>query len=464
MAEAIAKDTVRVVGGLGTQADNNDANGGGATKTAWDGGAPADFIAANGGPITADTGITYDHAGNGNGDRNFATAGIGTGVTVGTLAFVSGTNITTGVYEVTAVDGGGAWINMANIVATGDNGDSVVNVGGALATLQAALDDGDASTNNKYIFNNDATVDLAASIDVDVNDGSDASRIFVIGYNATLAAEAEVIITTSQTPLGGTGALVTFNGAGLQMTWRGIDFDGGDGANNAVFCIEASATTDGTSTVFENCKMHGASSDGVSMRTNSLVLVNCEIFSNGGDGYTQEASSNSLVMVACSVHDNTGHGLRTRNSSACIANNLIYDNGADGINHNEEGAETASVYLGNTLFGNGDDGIDFDSGDATQVWINNCSVGNTGVGFELSGLDVGDFRFFGYNLSGANTGGDISGGHTFATFANGNNVDSAQTADQLFTTPAGNPPVLTPESGTSDLVDAGLEASEGTAT
>lgn len=97
---APAKDTVTICGGLGTMADAINLNGGGATKAAWDAGSPSDFINTNGGPITSCVDASFATA-----TKVFTSAGIGTGVTVGTLVQIfggDGSHVTAGIYEVTA--------------------------------------------------------------------------------------------------------------------------------------------------------------------------------------------------------------------------------------------------------------------------------------------------------------------------------------------------------------------------
>ena len=456
-AVTIAKDTVVVVGGLGTQADNATTNGGGATKTAWDAGSPSDFIDVNGGPKSADTAITFDFAG-GTPDRKFSKAGIGTNVTVGTLAFVSGTNITTGIYEITSIAGDDSWVACADIVATDDNADSVMNIGGAIDSLQQALDDNDAASQNRFIYDNIATETIAATIDIDIFSGSVSTRVFVIGYNATLAAETEVIITTTDTLVNGLLHITTQD----RLEFWHIDFDGGGkDAARAAFGVNAGAAGDGQFSTFYDCKFHGASSDGASYRGSGVSFMGCEFFLNGRYGYNTAGSINDMKFYGNSVHDNDDNGVHWRPVNCTVLNNLYYDNGKDGSGHgiNHSGAVVSNVYINNTIHGNATDGISMDSSDSANAYLNNTSVANGAFGYDLQGLAEGDFAFFGFNHASVNTTAHYSVGadNTFAAFRNGSNKADTTSAANLFTSVADGSEDFTPKAAT-DLIDNALDA------
>ena len=268
---APAKDTVMIVGGLGTQANAAALNGGGATKTVWDANSPSDFINTNGGPITADTAIAYDHTG-GTVACMFSKAGIGTGVTVGTLAYVSGTNITTGIYEITTVAGDGSYVACANIDATDDNSDSVLNIGGALDGLQNALDSplNDATSYNRYIYDNIATETITSVIDHNTNSGSTNTRLFIIGYRTDLTAEDDIVITTGSELANG---LIQFT-ADVDFTeWWNIDFNGG-GVGKAEYCLYTDGAVSTDKHVFKNCKFHNANNHNIYFSGRTCIWVN----------------------------------------------------------------------------------------------------------------------------------------------------------------------------------------------
>jgi len=458
MANQIAKDTVIAVGGLGTQVDKAELNGGGATKTAWDAGAPGDFIAANGGPKSADTAITYDHAG-GTVDRMFSKAGIGTNVTVGTLAYVSGTNITTGIYEITTVAGDDSYVACANIVATDDNADSVLNIGGALDKIQNALDTQDAASYNRYIYDNISTETVTATVKADTYAGSASTKVFVIGYNATLAAEASVILTTTTDITGEAAAvdqslfsIVTKN----YLEFRNINFNaGGKDANRAMCGLY---NNDAQYITFYNCNFYGGEADGCYYNSSYLFFVDCEFYLNGRYGLMNNGTC-YFVITHCSFHDNDNHGLQGGFIHSTFAADSFYDNGKDGTGNgiNLNGSNRCR-FISNTLFGNADDGLQENAASYFNLYINNASIGNGAYGYDFSTMGQGDIGVFCNNLAGANTTAhyNLGADNTFADFSHGNNVASAQTADQLLKTITDGSEDLTPETG-SDLIDAGLD-------
>jgi len=464
---APAKDTVIAKGGLGDFTNANDDNGGGATKTAWDGGSPSDFINTNGGPITSETGdgTTYDHTGNAKGERCLNETGIGTGVTVGTLVSIydTGANVDDGIYEITnVVDADN--VLVANINATDDDTVSY-RVGGAFNTIQFALDDpvNNGASYNRYIYFNEAET-ITASIDVDQFDGSTNTRIFIIGYNSTLAAESAIVITTT-TDLAGTGALVTFNGKGAYTEWRNIDFNGGGkDASRAEHCIEGSGTADGTYSWFINCEFQAAEDDGIQTRASYQKFYNCEIHLHGGDGIAATAATTGLGLMNCSIHDNDVHGVVANLTSAGeFSNCLTYDNGKDGAGDGMNFIAFINGFIENcTSYGNAGDGLDLPVGANRVRILNTTSVGNDDYGFQLNSAPIASF-YFGYNHAydndqdaGIAAGGDYCSAAAsealFQTLRHGSN----QTGDPKFTNVADGSEDFTPTTG-SDLINNGLE-------
>jgi len=448
------EDTVCVVGGLGTQVDKAATNGGGATKAAWDAGSPSDFIGANGGTITNDTNVTYDHTGNGEGERHLSKAGIGTGVAVGTLVYVSSvTSITTGIYEITGVPDNDA-ILCANIDATGDNADSTVNVGGALDTLQNALDNqaNNAASYNRFIYYNISSVTIAAPIDIDTYGGSTTTSVIVEGYNATLATEAQVTITTDQSIT----ALLYFNITGdLHVVVRNLILDAA-GAGKADYCAYGVGSGDDYVTL-ENCILDDAEDEaGVSMNGDFWNILKCEI-KECGDGIRSGGGDNvSGKVMGCSIHDNAGDGIVMCQQDSLVAYNLVYGNGGIGIYMNGSATIMGQIVIGNTMYDNTGNNFELYVGSYHSLILNNASVGSGAYGYDLNGTNpykVG----FGYNLSADNTSGHIDVSGTFADLGIGSNIASAQADTDLFTDVTDGAEDFTPKAG-SDLIDNAQDA------
>ncbi len=453
------EDTVIVCGGLGTMADAAQLNGGGATKAVWDAGSPSDFIDTNGGPKQADTGCTYDHTGNGEGERHItkAASNIGNGVTVGTLAYVSGTNITAGIYEITAVIDNDT-VLVANIVASGDNADTVINVGGAIDTIQNVFDEvaNNAALFSRYIYINgivsdaDGTIPVGVIIDIDVNVGSTTTMVIVVGYNVTLTAKSQVVLEATAD----INAIFDF-GKAADLYWliRSIDFNAA-GAGKANYCVYSNSATDDYVT-FESCIFRNAvDNEAIHLEGDNWSVYNSEIYGSGGGFITGPTDGTNSEVVGCSIHDNAGAGIHLEQTVSMVINNLVYDNTGIGI-YARVGPFTI---IGNTCYVNDGDNFSLPASSFYSAVINNVAVGSTGgYGFNLNSHASLEQITFGYNLSAGNSSGhtDVSG--TFANLGIGGNIASAQAASAIFTTVTDGSEDFTPKTG-SDLIDNALDA------
>ena len=90
------------------------------------------------GELVSMTGVSYDHAG-GAEDTYFSKTDVGLNVVAGMMAYVTGTNITSGYYQVTVVTDDDN-IKIA-VTASGDNTDSTVDINPAMWADTIALDE-----------------------------------------------------------------------------------------------------------------------------------------------------------------------------------------------------------------------------------------------------------------------------------------------------------------------------------
>ena len=167
---------------------HNTAGGveaGGCTKEWLDDadGDPSGLFAGTYDPVVAMTGVTYTHA-----TKNLNKTNIGVGAEVGMVAYVSGTNITTDRYKVTAVTDNDN-IVCSGIVSTGDNTDADVNVGGAFSDLQDTLDQADADLFDCWVFTSSdftsaASAGGASHTIYGTSDGNyqNNTKLYIIGY------------------------------------------------------------------------------------------------------------------------------------------------------------------------------------------------------------------------------------------------------------------------------------------
>ena len=463
-----AKDTVMVVGGLGNCSGRSTLNGGGATKAAWDAGSPSDFIGANGAPVDFCAAGTIDTDG---GNVRITDAGSFTNVVNGAIVLCIFTaTYASDRYEVLSHTDNSITIDLA---WSTDVPTAYAAVGGAVNSLQEALDLNDGVTYNRFIYISGSTAggagtDLTTTtIKADTYGGSASSKVFVIGYNITLTAEATVAVTTT-TDLTGEAAAVDRALLSIvtvdYLEFRNIDFDGGGKDNSqAMYGLYAAAGGDGAYSTFYNCQFHAAESSGAFARTGPVNYIKCLFYLNGGYGLDSNGSVGFAWISQCLFADNDLSDLYWRPNGCVCISSLFYDNGKDaGVGHGimHSAGSGYTTYIGNTIYGNFTQGFCVNNSDYDICWINNAYAGNGDYGIHFGTMGLGDIGFFGFNLSGANTTGDYyfggGAGTDFTNFANGSNVDSAQTADALFKTLTDNSEDFTPETG-SDLIDAQLE-------
>lgn len=104
------------------------------------------------------------------------------------------------------------------------------------------------------------------------------------------------------------------------------------------------------------------------------LILNCEMFSSSsprsGGAYYQVSVRSSLnaLIEGCNIHDNVGPGILVSAFSGMILNNIISNNGGDGIFTSS--STYSSPIIGNTIDGNTGDGIEFN--DPTTLSLTAC--------------------------------------------------------------------------------------------
>lgn len=186
MSEIFAeKESVFFIGGTGDQSGAADNNGGGCSKTWFDVNSWTDLMGTNGAPVHSTASASYTHS-----TTRIASTGIGTNSEAGMVAYISdgGVNITTGRYEITDIIDSNT-IEVADIVATGDATGVTVRVGGALNTLQYALDNLDPALYSIWLYDNRYGTykeTPSSSIYLDTHDGDYTidTHLYVIGFHS----------------------------------------------------------------------------------------------------------------------------------------------------------------------------------------------------------------------------------------------------------------------------------------
>ena len=152
----------------------------------------------------------------------------------------------------------------------------------------------------------------------------------------------------------------------------------------------------------------------------TIVLIDCEIKETNSHGLNNEFSNVSLY--GCSIHDAQGASFGIRYPSATFVNTglvlincLIYNNGGDGIATTSATYDNIFIITGCTIHGNGGDGIDVSAGVPNTekfACYNNNITGNGGYGINAASGANNNKQFINFNNFGtggtANTSGTMN--------------------------------------------------------
>ena len=428
---APAADTIMVIGSRSaSMAGASDSNGGGASKDVWKANTPADFMGADGSPIYSTAGATWDGS-------VMADNAIGLNIVDGTLVRVSG-GILSGIFIGSAVTANSIALAGASAPA---GGGYTVKVGGALATLQAGLDNpaNDPTDYNRYLYYNADEI-LTAAIDNDVYPGGTATKRYIIGMGDELLSEEQRTISASS----------GWSGKGLvdqprsRHEWRNIDFNA-----SGIVQYAFSASAGGSYNTWKNCIFRNATSHGVYDIAGITNYIGCEMYGNGGSGVYSTVGQPKHIH--CVAHDNASHGFAVLHVSHQHINCRSYDNGGDGFYASAAGDRL--LYDGCLAFGNTGDGFDLADGSLSNTLYNNTSSGNGGYGFNLNGQAVEPLAIFSNNHAHNNTSGHCSEcvDDDWVDFYHGDNI----TGDPLFASVVDGSEDFTIQVG-SPLIDAGF--------
>lgn len=286
---------------------------------------------------------------------------------VGNIAqAISGTNINPGSYEILSVSLGVSITFSTNktsqSICTGIAASVVINIGGALATIDVA--DSGMSVSNKIFATGGFTAIWRVLLTTFLNYPSyttPANRL--IGYGAIRGDGGMCTITlTGSTP-----------GGALQVTGDGwwIENVHTDNDGNGDYGIRLQGNYNRAT----HCIAQDAPNSGIYSDNLNAWVTDCEAFGSGIYGIY------AGWVLNCKSHHN-GYGIQ---GSQVIAWNLVHNNMVHGII-----ATTNVSVLNNTVALNGQTGI-YNGGSSTSgdVWKNNLIVSNGDYGFNGYGNGPG---------------------------------------------------------------------------
>jgi hypothetical protein len=357
--------------GTGTSGPGLDTNGGGIDAAL----VVTDYSQSNT-PILSET--------------DLATTGVVTTLTSATGGFTaamvgnyihinSGTNFTVGWYEITArASSNSVTLDRAPSTAAGVAG--VGSVGGALATLGTLS--GAMVASNKAFCTGVFTANTATAIvfNQTVTPSATAPMTRLIGYGSTRgdSVHATLALTTNT---GQNGIFCNGNGISIEQ----VDIDCASlGTSVGIMMYQYG--------LVRNCKVANFTTRGiVTASVGYDQVIECEV--TGGIAGAAAAIDPSSAggayfnVLRCNVHDNACVGIKLGNDQDAIGN--LVTNNSGGLSDGIVCTHLCKV-LGNTIHGNGRDGIRMTTSNLHGIqWRNNILTNNGGFGINnSSGTDL----------------------------------------------------------------------------
>ena len=358
---------------------------------------------------------------------------------VGNMLQVTGGTATAGFYEITAVDTvANTWTVDRSL---GTAGQTVVGaMGGALATIGKAT--AAATTGDMLIWvKATATYAITATVTMPTAAGSQYNfRVF--GYTTTRGDLGRPTVQVSS------GAIAIFTASS----------NNGLHAENFILDANSVAGTSGISVpgnrcFFGNIKVMNCANEGVVGGGGNILLSQCEVTACGG---TTAAVSLTAVgnIHDCWIHDNTKSGVNVTGGSDAVVGCLITNN--TGASSNGIVGLLWGTFRGNTIYGNGRDGIRLGNTAASRGCFcsNNILAKNGGYGINvLTALGGGPaattLSHFHHNATWSNT----SGAYNNMTAGVGDvNISGTDPTNDPFTAKATNDFTLNSTAGAGALL------------
>jgi hypothetical protein len=264
-----------------------------------------------------------------------------------TIFINDATNTNQKIFKITAVDDGADTVTV-DVAPTGVIANSAWGIGGQFvydsARFEAALASGWT-----VVINNSPASKAADFITMRVAGTATAGFITIRGK--TGVRPQFVVTNTTQCVENSTGGLWWFeNLEFIQQGASGTCVNIG-GANGCVI---------------KDCKISDSGGAGIAA-SGVLRLFSSEITGCGGDAVSLSGSAVLHIVKGCHIHDNTGKGIVNigNNPNLQASFNVIDSNGGQGIHLS--GASTTIAHVSaiehNTIYGNGDSGLQIDDAD-----------------------------------------------------------------------------------------------------
>lgn len=336
-------------------ATGNDANGGGFKQ-----GASGVDYSQQTSPQYALTGVTSAGAGD-----TVLTASAATDMVGNVANVVSGTNFTTGRYQVVSVVAGVSITFGTNkaggSICSGVGASGVLNIGGSLASIAALGLDTNADAYNSNVVWVKGTDTFTAAVQPN-------SHMSFAGYGTTHGDGTRATITTS------TNSTKLFNyGNVYRGRYENFNFTSTAGTKAAGF-----SCANNWALHFKNCLFDGFLQHVfagfpfvVADAQNSLVFMDCELRNaTTTDGSVQLYDPRCVIFDGCKLHDNAGddvqvNGAAGQGALVMFRNTRCYNSAGRGLMVKASaagGTPSRSYHISNSVFAYlGADGIKIES-------------------------------------------------------------------------------------------------------
>lgn len=354
---------------------------------------------------------------------------------VGNVAqVISGTNFTTGFYEIISVSVGVS-ITFDRSVCTGVGASGVINIGGALATLNIIASV--AVGSNTIYVKDTGTLNVSSTLSLSQASGGTSSdtngSLSFIGYTTTRGDNGKVTWTTSTNSInlitftGGSGFLFanfTFTTtASIKGACLFITNNGGNTynttCNNCVFdgfTYAVSALAYGNTNYFSqlmmrSCEIKNCTTAGIA-NGNGVSCINCYIHDNAMGIQMVGGGFNATTCLLCRtiLYNNSGNGLDVADQPIMVnVISSIIDKNADGIQFHSVSSVGAILFVQNTIIENNTGyGININVNPTSFGFFyqfqNNALRNNTTANYNNATADASDITLTAECFTSASTG------------------------------------------------------------
>lgn len=341
------------------------------------------------------------------------------GANQASIALANATNSNRKIFWITAVDNGAKTVTV-DVAPTGVGASPTAwKIGGRMvwtpANVEAALRAGDVVT-----FNDTPATRTTTYITARTSGTSAGGFIKVVGKSGV------------RPKLNVTNTSVVLTGNGFPLWWvENLELDQDGASGNVVSGFD-------TGCVFYNVKISDGGADGFVIGAAGNAVVNCEITGVLGAGINTGVLNNGVIFGNY-IHDNGGNAISMAGTVPAwtIAYNILDTNAGKGILLS--GAASAAAHriaiLNNTIYGNGDSGLEISDADM-QVLLqgnifqdNGNAAGEFNVEWAAGAAENNSIHFYNcFYHQGGGGGANLSG-----LTANATEIIT----DPLFTNPSG---------------------------